>query len=69
MLHWWSGFCYLDLYDMTMLRFEPDKRVGFKKNMRDDGCHSYFLCSETVRKLFVGAGFIEVLIFSRIVLT
>uniref|UniRef100_A0A2C9VB00 tRNA N(3)-methylcytidine methyltransferase n=1 Tax=Manihot esculenta TaxID=3983 RepID=A0A2C9VB00_MANES len=47
------------LYDMTMLRFEADKRVGFREYMRSDGTRSYFFSLETVRDLFVGAGFIE----------
>ncbi|KDP23696.1 hypothetical protein JCGZ_23529 [Jatropha curcas] len=47
------------LYDMTMLRFEPDKRVGFREYVRSDGTRSYFFCLDTVRDLFVGAGFIE----------
>jgi len=46
---------------MTMLRFEPDKRVGFREYMRSDGTRSYFFCLNTVRNLFLGAGFIEVL--------
>ncbi|KAF5739551.1 methyltransferase-like protein 6 [Tripterygium wilfordii] len=49
------------LYDMTMLRFEPHKRVGFREYMRSDGTRSYFFCLETVRDLFLHAGFIEVL--------
>ncbi|KAB1202493.1 Methyltransferase-like protein 6 [Morella rubra] len=47
------------LYDMTMLRFESDQRVGFREYMRSDGTRSYFFCLDTVRDLFVGAGFIE----------
>ncbi|CAI0464715.1 unnamed protein product [Linum tenue] len=47
------------LYDMTMLRFEPDKRVGFREYMRGDGTRSYFFCLDTVRNLFQGAGFSE----------
>ncbi|KAK7278240.1 hypothetical protein RJT34_23266 [Clitoria ternatea] len=47
------------LYDMTMLRFEPDKRVGFREYMRSDGTRSYFFCLDTVRNLFLGAGFTE----------
>ncbi|CAI8603265.1 unnamed protein product [Vicia faba] len=47
------------LYDMTMLRFEPDKRVGFREYIRSDGTRSYFFCLNTVRNLFLGAGFIE----------
>ncbi|XP_028770679.1 methyltransferase-like protein 6 [Neltuma alba] len=47
------------LYDMTMLRFEQAKRVGFREYKRSDGTHSYFFCLDTVRDLFVGAGFTE----------
>ncbi|XP_062178274.1 uncharacterized protein LOC133883086 isoform X2 [Alnus glutinosa] len=47
------------LYDMTMLRFESDQRVGFREYMRSDGTRSYFFCLDTVRDLFAGAGFIE----------
>ncbi|RVW34192.1 O-methyltransferase 3 [Vitis vinifera] len=50
------------LYDMTMLRFEPEKRVGFREYMRSDGTRSYFFCMDTVRDLFTGSGFTEVLI-------
>ncbi|CAN0892854.1 tRNA N(3)-methylcytidine methyltransferase METTL6 [Linum grandiflorum] len=48
------------LYDMTMLRFEPDKRVGFREYKRGDGTRSYFFCLDTVRDLFLDAGFVEV---------
>ncbi|KAF7143333.1 hypothetical protein RHSIM_Rhsim05G0175600 [Rhododendron simsii] len=47
------------LYDMTMLRFEPDKKVGFREYIRPDGTRSYFFCLDTVRDLFVHAGFNE----------
>ncbi|KAF9606146.1 hypothetical protein IFM89_023199 [Coptis chinensis] len=47
------------LYDMTMLRFEPNKRVGFREYMRSDGTRSYFFSLDTVRELFLGAGCIE----------
>lgn len=47
------------LYDMTMLRFEPEKRVGFREYMRSDGTRSYFFCMDTVRDLFTGSGFTE----------
>lgn len=46
---------------MTMLRFEPEKRVGFHEYMRSDGTRSYFFSLETVRDLFHEAGFIEVM--------
>ncbi|KAJ6434235.1 hypothetical protein OIU84_017855 [Salix udensis] len=47
------------LYDMTMLQFEQEKRVGFREYMRSDGTRSYFFCLDTVRDLFAGVGFIE----------
>lgn len=47
------------LYDMTMLRFEPVQRVGFREYVRSDGTRSYFFCLDTVRNLFMGAGFTE----------
>ncbi|XP_061352277.1 uncharacterized protein LOC133297197 isoform X2 [Gastrolobium bilobum] len=47
------------LYDMTMLRFESDKKVGFREYMRSDGTRSYFFCLDTVRNLFLCAGFTE----------
>ncbi|KAF1879085.1 hypothetical protein Lal_00047757 [Lupinus albus] len=56
----------LGLYDMTMLRFEPQKRVGFREYMRSDGTRSYFFCLDTVRNLFVGAGFTEILNLSSV---
>lgn len=48
------------LYDMTMLRFVADQRVGFREYMRTDGTRSYFFCLDTVKDLFAGAGFMEV---------
>lgn len=48
---------------MTMLRFEQAKRVGFREYKRSDGTRSYFFCLDTVRNLFVGAGFTEVCVF------
>ncbi|XP_039168377.1 tRNA N(3)-methylcytidine methyltransferase METTL6 isoform X3 [Eucalyptus grandis] len=47
------------LYDMTMLRFESGKRVGFREYMRSDATRSYFFSLEIVRDLFICAGFIE----------
>ncbi|MBA0561377.1 hypothetical protein Golob_018213 [Gossypium lobatum] len=47
------------LYDMTMLRFEPNQRVGFREYMRSDGTRSYFFCLDTVKNLFNCAGFIQ----------
>lgn len=47
------------LYDMTMLRFQPEKRVGFREYVRNDGTRSYFFSLDVLRDLFLGAGFIE----------
>ncbi|VVA93971.1 unnamed protein product [Arabis nemorensis] len=47
------------LFDMTMLRFEPEKLIGFREYLRSDGTLSYFFCLDTVRRLFTDAGFIE----------
>ncbi|XP_075084471.1 uncharacterized protein LOC107760721 [Nicotiana tabacum] len=47
------------LYDMTMLRFEPEQRVGYREYMRSDGTRSYFFCLDSVRDLFCGTGFTE----------
>ncbi|KAL9272759.1 tRNA N(3)-methylcytidine methyltransferase METTL6-like protein [Drosera capensis] len=47
------------LYDMTMLRFDPEKQVGFREYMRSDGTRSYFFSLDMVRVLFAGVGFIK----------
>ncbi|KAL3838128.1 hypothetical protein ACJIZ3_022719 [Penstemon smallii] len=48
------------LYDMTMLRFEAEQRVGYREYLRSDGTCSYFFCLDTVRNLTSAAGFNEV---------
>ncbi|PWA84134.1 Methyltransferase-like protein [Artemisia annua] len=48
------------LYDMTMLQFEVDQRVGFREYKYADGTCSYFFFSlDCTRDVFLGAGFIE----------
>lgn len=47
------------LYDMTMLRFEPEQRVGYREYMRSDGTRSYFFCLDSARDLFCSTGFTE----------
>ncbi|GAB4836043.1 hypothetical protein Ancab_000960 [Ancistrocladus abbreviatus] len=51
------------LYDMTMLRYEQEKRVGFREYMRSDGTRSYFFSLDSVKDLFLSAGFIKVPIY------
>ncbi|MFS7932179.1 putative methyltransferase [Helianthus anomalus] len=48
---------------MTMLRFEADQKVGFREYKRSDGTRSYFFSLDIAHDLFIGAGFIEVIIF------
>ncbi|CAA0814379.1 Methyltransferase family protein [Striga hermonthica] len=47
------------LYDMTMLRFEPENRIGYREYLRSDGTRSYFFCLNTIRSLATAAGFTE----------
>lgn len=47
---------------MTMLRFKPEKKVGFREYIRSDGTRSFFFSLDTVKDLFLRAGFTEVLI-------
>lgn len=47
------------LYDMTMLRFEPDQKMGYREYMRSEGTRSYFFSLDSARNLFKGVGFIE----------
>lgn len=57
------------VYDMTMLRFEPAQRVGYREYLRSDGTRSYFFCLNGVRNLMSAVGFTEVLtIFVNIIL-
>ncbi|GJR19341.1 putative RNA-directed DNA polymerase, eukaryota, reverse transcriptase zinc-binding domain protein [Tanacetum coccineum] len=44
------------LYDMTMLRFEADQRVGFREYKLADVTRSYFFSLDSTRDLFLGAG-------------
>lgn len=45
---------------MTMFRFFPHQRVGFREYVRSDGTFSYFFSLDTVRELFCSAGLVEV---------
>lgn len=47
------------VYDMTMLRFDPEQRIGYREYLRSDGTRSYFFCLDTIRSLTSVAGFIE----------
>ncbi|XP_041993105.1 tRNA N(3)-methylcytidine methyltransferase METTL6 isoform X2 [Salvia splendens] len=47
--------------DMTMLRFDPQQRIGYREYVRSDGTRSYFFCLDTVRSLTSAAGFIELM--------
>ncbi|KAL7252577.1 hypothetical protein ACSBR1_007191 [Camellia fascicularis] len=57
----WNLITNSAFFDMMMLRFEQDIKVGFTEYMRSDGSRSYFFCLDTVRDLFVDAGFTEYL--------
>lgn len=60
------NFCIVikpGLYDMTMLRFAPEQRIGYREYMRSDGTRSYFFSLESLRDLFSNAGFIVVHIY------
>ncbi|KAL0358606.1 UNVERIFIED_CONTAM: O-methyltransferase 3 [Sesamum angustifolium] len=48
------------LYDMTMLRFQPEQKTGHREYLRSDGTRSYFFSLDTVRNLTSAAGFTEV---------
>ncbi|WOH11679.1 hypothetical protein DCAR_0831169 [Daucus carota subsp. sativus] len=47
------------LYDMTMLRFEPDQKVGNREYKRTEGTRAYFFSLDCVKNLFKGVGFVE----------
>lgn len=47
------------IYDMSMLRFSPHQRVGFREYIRADGTFSYYFSLDTVRELFDAAGLVE----------
>ncbi|GJZ57693.1 translocase of chloroplast 159, chloroplastic [Tanacetum coccineum] len=55
-----EAFMHTGLYDMTMLRFEADQRVGFREYKRVDVTRSYFFSLDSTRDLFLRVGFIEV---------
>ncbi|XP_078175361.1 methyltransferase family protein [Carex rostrata] len=48
------------VYDMTMLRFPPEQKVGFREYIRSDGTLSYFFSLDVTRDLFCEAGLTEV---------
>ena len=45
---------------MTMLRFEPDQKVGNREYKRTEGTRAYFFSLDCVKNLFKGVGFVEV---------
>ncbi|XP_010511568.1 PREDICTED: methyltransferase-like protein 6 isoform X2 [Camelina sativa] len=53
--------CFAVLKPGGLLLFRDyEKLIGFREYVRSDGTLSYFFCLDTVRKLFIDAGFIEV---------
>ena len=53
--------CFRDygVYDLPMLRFPPDQRLGDRLYVRGDGTLAHFFTVEDVRRRFEEAGFVE----------